>query len=483
MPDFTTLRAALPPVLRAWHRMNFPIDAWDDAVYLTESLHSDAAVTPTELRREHVCAMIDTALHALAARNPEAERLLRMRYLRRRQRGEVASQQPGKRGAIPLSQVKYAQAQALDALAHEVALLEEQARQVRMHRIDGRANLESLPDLVGRAERQQEALQALIDPQAHWVVAIEGLGGIGKTTLAAAVVRALAPLPHFADIFWISARQTYFSAAGEIRADADRPAALTYDQLLAELAEGLALAGDAGERRPADLVRAQLKARPYLVAIDNLETVQDCEALLPELFRLAGPSKFLLTSRESVHGAPEVYSIRLEELAEPELFRLVRRAAAAQGVPELAQAPDEILHAIYAVTGGNPLAARLVVGQAYATDLDTLLAEMREARSRSADELFRFVYWRSWHALSAPARRVLLALPLAGAAGARLEQLAGATKLEQSAALAAITELVRQALVEVGGSVQTRRYRIHRLTETFLMHEVLKWSPDLPTDR
>jgi hypothetical protein len=132
------------------------------------------------------------------------------------------------------------------------------------------------------------------------------------------------------------------------------------------------------------------------------------------------------------------------------------------------------------VVGGNPLAAKLIVGQAYVLGLDQLLAELREARNRSADELFRFIYWHSWQALSAPARAVLLAMPLAAPGGGQLDQIVEATQLAENVVLAALAELARHALVEAGGTARVRRYRIHRLTETFLTHEVLKWSPDSP---
>jgi hypothetical protein len=42
-----------------------------------------------------------------------------------------------------------------------------------------------------------------------------------------------------------------------------------------------------------------------------------------------------------------------------------------------------------------------------------------------------------------------------------------------------LMNLTRLSLVEVGGDLEHRRYRIHRLTETFLLNEVVKWQ--LPT--
>jgi hypothetical protein len=476
--DLPSLRAALPAILRAWHRADFSPAPFAESVYLAERLQSDAALTPDETRREHVKAMIETAMRSLQTSHAESERLLRQRYLKGTQRGQVASAASKGRGGTTLSRVKYAQEQALDVLARQIVLLEEIAGRERRERIEAWLDIELPPEMFGRVARQAELLTVLRDPHGHWVVSIEGLGGLGKTTLANAVVHAFISQADFAGIFWVSARQAYFALADGVRKELHRPAALTYPQLMVELAESLDLDRAGLGQNAEQVVRAHLKARPYLVVVDNLETAPDYQALVPELVKLAGPSRFLLTSRVRIQGTPEVYSLALEELSEQDIVDLVRATARAQDLPELADEPDDVLRAIYAVVGGNPLAAKLIVGQAYALGLDPLLAELHAARNRSADELFRFIYWHSWQALSAAGRAVLLAMPLVAPGGGRLDHIVEATQLEQGAVLSALAELTRHALVEIGGTARMRRYHIHRLTETFLTQEVLKWSPD-----
>jgi len=39
-----------------------------------------------------------------------------------------------------------------------------------------------------------------------------------------------------------------------------------------------------------------------------------------------------------------------------------------------------------------------------------------------------------------------------------------------------LKKLVTLCLVNVQGTVEARRYSIHRLTETFLLNEVLRWQ-------
>jgi hypothetical protein len=479
--DLPALRAALPIILRGWYRADFAPEPFTQSVYLTEYLQSDAALVPAETRREHVKAMVRAAMHNLQASNAEWARLLRDRYLKGTQRGQVTSDavKEGRRGTT-LSRVKHAQEQALDALARQIILLEETAARERVARITAGLDIGLGPQIFGQSECLAELLGALRDPRGRWVVSLEGIGGLGKTTLATAAVHHFIPEPDFVGILWVSARQVFFALSAGVRQELHRTAALTYPQLLVELARELDPDSASGRQSAEQVVRAHLKARPHLVVVDNLETVPDYQVLVPELVSLAGPSKFLLTSRARVQGTPEVYSIRLAELGERDIIDLVRATARAQDLQALAEESDETLKAIYAVVGGNPLAAKLVVGQAHVLGLDQLLAELGAARNRSADELFRYVYWHSWHTLSEPARAVLLAMPLLAAGGGQLDQIVQGTGLAQEVVLEALSELARHALVEVGGTARVRRYGVHRLTETFVTHEVLKWSPEPP---
>jgi hypothetical protein len=473
---FDTVRPLLPGVLRAWSRADFDVEPWAGVVYLTERLRSDPAVATLELRRKAVKLMLERALGRLAKQDARAESVLREYYFRSRQGRRLSRDELRLQGrASTEHRVKYALDQALDVLARELTRMEERACHERLARIGARLDAEP-PELFGQAEVQETVLAALREPRGRRVVSVEGLGGSGKTSLAGAVARRLAAGGEFADIFWISARQTYFHPEG-VRSDPRRVEALTGEQLTAELAAllELDLAEAADPQAVARRVTLQLKARPYLVVIDNLETVRDFEALIPELFRLAGPSKFLLTSRQSALGVQDVYPVKIGELEPEDLIRVVRSTAAAQGLAGLAEAPDHTLRPIYDVTGGNPLAAKLLVGLARGRELPELLAELGEARSRRADELFRFIYWQSWYALSEQAQALLLAMAPAGVTGARAGQLMAATEFDPPTLHEALDELARHSLVDLGGTTDARRYRIHRLTQVFIMHEVVKW--------
>jgi hypothetical protein len=66
-------------------------------------------------------------------------------------------------------------------------------------------------------------------------------------------------------------------------------------------------------------------------------------------------------------------------------------------------------------------------------------------------------------------------MPTASARGTSFEHLATISELESGSLSDAIAELARFSLVEIAGDLDEPRYRIHRLTETFLLTEVAQW--------
>ncbi len=78
--------------------------------------------------------------------------------------------------------------------------------------------------------------------------------------------------------------------------------------------------------------------------IDNLETVQDVEALLPTLRRLVNPSKVLLTSRHSLSEEGDFYHTIVPELTAAEALALVRQEAAIRNIPQVLAASDADLY-------------------------------------------------------------------------------------------------------------------------------------------
>jgi len=343
----------------------------------------------------------------------------------------------------------------------------------------GLERLNVLPSqrLFGVDQKQEKLQEILTQKEAPWLVAIDGIGGIGKTSLAHSVARHLTRQGSFFDVAWVSAkREEYRTGSGDVQSTTGEPALnadTLVEKLLQQLDEGLSLAGRSFQEK-LSLLTHRLKEQAHLIVVDNLETAADYNALIPTLQKLANPSKILLTSRHSLHQYPTVLRFNLSELEQADAFSLLRHEAQVRGIAALAEAPPSALENIYGVVGGNPLALKLVVGLLCVLPLGQVLSNLKEAQGKSVDQLYTYIYWRAWDTLSEAGQYVLLVMPLAN--GGTMDQLLALVPLELNEVTQALQELARLSLVQISGSIEERRYTIHRLTETFLLKEAIRWQ-------
>jgi hypothetical protein len=300
--------------------------------------------------------------------------------------------------------------------------------------------------------------------------------------LANATVRRALQQRLFTDIGWVTARQQRLNVGGLIMAP-PRPA-LTAETLVEALAQqllpqALYRAQSTHEQRLAALHR-QLKELPHLIVIDNLETVLDLDLLLPIVQELANPTKFLLTTREALYGTPNVYHFHVAELSAPDALTLIRQEIAVSNLAALAACTDAELQAIVEVVGGNPLALRLVVGQAHIHALPAILAQLRTAKLTSgqgtpAENLYTYIYRHAWQSLTEIERTVLLIMPLVNPDGEELPFIAAVGNKPVETVSDTLNRLVTLSLIDVKAAGNHPRYRIHGLTRTFLEDDILKW--------
>jgi hypothetical protein len=367
---------------------------------------------------------------------------------------------------------------AIEELAGVIWQAEGDARSARMIRIASRLEIQEPARLLGVEDKLLELMTVLTAEDSPWLIAVTGIGGVGKTSLADAAVREVAPTPTFADVAWVSARQDRFTLWGGLVEGSEGHPALTFEGLLDAIIEQLSfrhLAASPLVQKQVG-VSARFRTQPYLVVVDNLETAVDYRALVPSLESIINPSKLLLTSRHSLHEYSSVHNLHLDELSAKDSLALLRHEAKKRGLAEVAATPDEILQQIYEVAGGNPLALKLLVGQMYTLPLSQVVADLCQARGRTIEDLYRFIYWRSWYLLNYEARQVLTIMPMIAESSGGLEQIATLSKLENEPLTEALQQLVTLCLVNAQGPIEARRYSIHRLTETFLVNEVIKWQ-------
>lgn len=344
-----------------------------------------------------------------------------------------------------------------------------------------RSRLEPLPDqkLFGVERAKAEVRHILQQGDRPWLVALDGMGGIGKTTLANALMHdeleAIADGHSvYAEIAWISAKQEEFRPALGI-AETGRPALnaeVLTDKLLGQLLDRPPLTASPDEKWAT--LTALLKDRAHIVVVDNLESVADYEALMPVMRQLANPSKLLITSRLSLQHYSDVFCYSLTELCEADVLAFVRHEAEVRNLARLLEATPEQLQNIYQVVGGNPLALKLVIGQVSFLPLAKVLDNLTAARGKKVDELYTYIYWQAWQMLDDAGKQLFLSLPIVP--DGTFADLGMASGLDEDDLQDALARLINLSLVQVGGDIDEPCYRLHRLTETFLMNEVVQWQ-------
>lgn len=414
--------------------------------------------------------LLQSALEILAKADAQKAELLRLRYEEQLPVYVVAN-----RLGIAEATLHRRQQQAIAQLARIIDEQESQAKAKYQTDLDQRLLLPPQESLVGVQEYLNRLLPIVTTPGPPWLISIEGLGGIGKTALAGALLRHPDLMHPFAELAWVSAKPQDFHP-GLGLADNPRaalsPAALV-DALLAQLWPDQPQPASPIERQM--LLSRLLKERPTLVVIDNLETIADYETLLPLLSQLASPGKFILTSRHSLRQVSHVYCCPLSALSLADSLAFIRSQGHSRSIDLLTTATDADLTRIFEVVGGHPLALKLVIGQLSALPLAQVLDNLKSATAgQEADQFYTYIYWQVWQMLTPSGQQLLLMMPLVP--NGTFDQLLALSQLDPVDLSQAIQQLARLSLLQIGGSLAVPRYAIHRLTETFLLNEAIKWQ-------
>jgi hypothetical protein len=461
--SLSTLEKILHTALRQWHKSSPTISPLSN-LYLFQQVQ-----TETSNARQATNKIILDAFKVMEEDQGEYAQLLRLRYLDQMKMVAVAN-----RLNIAEGTAYKLQKQAISCLAALLLKFEVQARNERQLDLERRLNLPANVHLVGVEDYLNALLDLLILPGPPWLISIEGLGGIGKTALANALVRELVLTGHFNEIAWVSAKQQEFHPVFGVQ-EINQPA-LQNDTLVKALLEQLRpdIPLSTSPREKMASLTALLKKTPYFIVIDNLETVADYQTLLPTLRQLANPSRFLLTSRHSLQSYSDVHCFQMKALSWVDTVAFLKYEAKMRRIPTLASASKPQLESIYRVVGGNPLALKLIAGQIRIVPLQQVLDNLKQARGKKIDALYTYIYWQAWYALDTLSQQILLMMPLAQ--DGDFDQLATVSKLEPEQLNEALEHLVNLSLVEVSGDLEGFQYRIHRLTESFLLTEVTKWK-------
>jgi hypothetical protein len=403
-------------------------------------------------------------------------RTVRLRFLDR-----VPVQETALRLNVDRSSVYRYQTKGVEQLSACLLAMEQDERHRRQAAAKRLLPLSAQTDLVGAEEHIQQLVELIAGPRPHDRIAVVGLGGLGKTTVALAVMERLIQCHGVTHVGWVTAQQEVFSAA-EGRIDRIPAAHLTVEALVAALLRQLLPDVPPPTAQNLDqakgMLAGYLKQHRHVIVLDNIETLANLRSLWSVLQELANPTQFLITSRHSLYDADGVSNYPLPELSEQDTLALARQEGELKGIVQVSSAPDHALRPIFETVGGNPLAVKLVVGQLHASPLPAVLEDLRQAGGSKSDALYTFVYQRIWEkCLDDVQCDVLLAMATTPVEGGDERHMQAVTQLEPHMLREALQRLVAVNLLTAVGGLNQRLYRIHSLTRSFLEVNIAHWSP------
>ncbi|HEX8181438.1 MAG TPA: tetratricopeptide repeat protein [Pyrinomonadaceae bacterium] len=308
------------------------------------------------------------------------------------------------------------------------------------------------PPVVGFVARRDEQgrdivtrLKEELAPNQNKLVTLSGPGGAGKTTLAAAAVRALQ------DVF--DDRIVWSSAAGR--------AGYTLSTLLDDVATQLGradlrtLAPEAKEAQ----VRALVVAPPSLIVLDNYETVAVAEQQRIEAWFESTPCAALFTSRQKIK---KTLNVTIQFMQPDEATELLTKLIAQTQDAQIFSA--EVRNDIYKTAEANPFLMEWIVAQIdEAQEPRTVLAELAQGAGDAAERVFDRSF--NLEQVGDDGRATLLALSLFVPSAGRdaLAEVAGFGQDERR-----LNEAVKnlRALWLIKGLDENRRLTIEGLTRS-----------------
>ncbi len=263
---------------------------------------------------------------------------------------------------------------------------------------------------VGR-QAEFDQIHQLLQPyphSRHHVITIDGIGGIGKSTLALETAYryrdSYASLPaaeRFEAIVWVSAKRAHLSAHGLIE---QRQTFRTLTDLFVAIADVLEHPAinlaRADEQR--SIVERALGQQRTLLILDNLETVDD-EELLLFVRMVPDPTKVIVTTRHRIDVA---YPIRLTGMPQADAYQLIDQEALRKQVA----LPPAIHAELWQRTGGLPLAIVWSIGlMGLGGSVESVLRRLSHGQS----DIARFCFEASvTHIRQHDSHRLLMALAL-----------------------------------------------------------------------
>ncbi|EID56404.1 AfsR/SARP family transcriptional regulator [Saccharomonospora xinjiangensis] len=320
-----------------------------------------------------------------------------------------------------------------------------------------------LPSFTGRAAELAELLGDCFpeDDRGPAITTVDGMAGVGKTTLAVHAAHRLAPAFPDGQLFV------------DLRGHTPGTGPLSPDDALGQMVHALGVAernipGDITAR--ANLFRSLLADRAVLVLLDDAHSEEQVRPLLPG----AGVSRTVITSRTRLTGLPQAHPVSLDILPLHDAVTLFTRVA---GAARLSGQRPALLAEVAKLCGQLPLALRIAATRFRdrpSWTLEHLRERLRDHR-RTLRELcagghgVAGAFTVSMTRIGPEARRVLALLSLNPATSMHLNAAAALAGLGVAEADRVLERLVDAHLLRQSAPY---RYELHNLLAAFLADRV-----------
>jgi tetratricopeptide (TPR) repeat protein len=254
------------------------------------------------------------------------------------------------------------------------------------------ANLPRRPFFVGREDEINAIFESLNPNSRTFIIGIEGIGGVGKSSLAIEVAHRCVEKELFESVIWISSKESMLTLHG---IEPVIPEAKSLSEILITIGASLGNPTIGNLSIQDQIKRAYnlLARNTTLLVLDNFESLSKTEQhdILDFLRRSPITLKVIVTSRERV---TEGQIIRLQGLSFEESNALLTWDAQQKNI-QLTQHQNKYL---VDLTGGLPLALLWVQGQIAV--LGYSVTQVLDKLSMDADiPILQYCFNHSWNML------------------------------------------------------------------------------------
>lgn len=318
-------------------------------------------------------------------------------------------------------------------------------------------NLPPIGLVVGRKYKSKELLKKI---SSNHMVLLQGVGGIGKTTLAILIAQKYKRRKRV-NVIWVTSKNEV----------------LTLDKILNSIAHFFDFTGIDSLMLDAkrDKILQVLKQNRTLLIVDNFETIEDNIEIKGFLNEISVNCKILITSRNNTVISPNQLTLQIDTLTDKNAILLMKKELEKNSRPELSI--DEYKKLLDAI-GGSPLAIKWSIGQ-IATNghtVDTICAQLRDGVIAGSVELFENIFEIAWQELNDIQKDILFLLqffvtPVSAKALWRLSGLKNEIQFTCE-----LSKLLQLSLIDSNSEcdLEHRFFSLHSLTNSFILTKIKK---------